>query len=91
MKSTRVLIRAKGRGLCIERGLYDCLQKELFADVTLNCTGGKIKANKGVLAAASPVFCHLLKDLPLCDDSCVIMAGYTYCNFSMSNFNLYFI
>ncbi|XP_046461484.1 zinc finger protein 62 homolog [Daphnia pulex] len=77
MKSTRVLIRAKGRGLCIERGLYDCLQKELFADVTLHCDGGKIRANKGVLAAASPVLCHLLKDWPLTDDPCVIMAGYT--------------
>lgn len=78
MKSTRVLIRAKGRGLCIERGLYDCLQKELFADVTLHCNGRKIRANKGVLAAASPVLCHLLKDWPLTDDPCVIMAGYTY-------------
>lgn len=77
MKSTRVLIRAKGRGLCIERGLYDCLQKELFADVTLHCNGRKIRANKGVLAAASPVFCYLLKDWPLTDDPCVIMAGYT--------------
>jgi len=76
MKSTRVLIRAKGRGLCIERGLYDCMQKELFADVTLNCDGGKIRANKGVLAAASPVLCHLLKDWPTTEDACVIMAGY---------------
>jgi hypothetical protein len=57
--------------------LYDCLQKELFADVTLHCDGGKIRANKGVLAAASPVLCHLLKDWPLTDDPCVIMAGYT--------------
>jgi len=76
MKSTRVLIRAKGRGLCIERGLYDCLQKELFADITLNCDGGKIRANKGVLAAASPVLCHMFRDWPATEDACVIMAGY---------------
>jgi type II secretory pathway component PulL len=77
MKNTRVLIRAKGRGLCIERGLYDCLQRELFADVSLNCEGGRIRANKGVLAAASPVLANLLKDWPVTEDACVIMAGYT--------------
>ena len=77
MKNTRVLIRAKGRGLCIERGLHECLQRELFTDVTFNCSGGRIRANRGVLAAASPVLCQLLRDWPLTDDACVIMAGYT--------------
>lgn len=77
-KSTRVLIRAKGRGLCIERGLHDCFQRELFADITFNCDEGeKIRANKGVLAAASPVLCTLLKDWPLMEDACIIMAGYS--------------
>ena len=80
MKSARVLIRAKGRGLCIERGLHDCLQKELFTDVSLNYVGGKIRVNKGVLAAASPVFSRLLKDWPIVEDPCIIMAGYMYEN-----------
>lgn len=77
MKTARVLIRAKGRGLCVERGLYDCFQKELFTDVSLNYEGGKVRANKGVLAAASPVLSQLLKEWPVVEDPCIIMAGYT--------------
>ncbi len=77
MKNTHVLIGAKGWGLCIVRGLYNCFQPELFADVSLNCEGGRIRANKGVLAAASPVLANLLKDWPVTEDACVIMAGYT--------------
>lgn len=77
MKNTRVLIRAKGRGLCIERGLFDCLERELFADISLSCDGSRVRANRGVLAAASPVMANLLKDWPITEDACIIMAGYT--------------
>ncbi len=92
MAIPQVRIHGKGHLLCLSRKLQASLEEENFADVRLlvnKSTSHKstlneddqpqyLRANKAVLAAASPFFASLLKERTEDDETNLVFDGYEY-------------
>ena len=75
-----IKIYGKGHPLCLQRTLQSSLAAERFSDVTLVAfpeSSKSLRANRSVLAACSPIFNHLLKDVTDSDEAVLIFSGYS--------------
>ena len=81
MAISHVRILGKGHLLCLTRTLQTSLEEEQFADVRLVANSNKyLRANKAVLAAASPFFACLLKERAEDDEITIVFDGMNFFN-----------
>ena len=87
MAVSQVRINGKGHHLCLSRTLQASLEEEIYADVrivvissaSLNDDHPRVlRANSSVLAAASPILAHILKERTEDDEAVLILDGYQY-------------
>ena len=88
MAVAQVRINGKGHRLCLSRALQASLEEEIYADVRIVVFESALlnddhrprflRANSAVLAAASPILAHLLKERTEDDEVVLILDGYQH-------------
>lgn len=91
MAVSQVRINGKGHLLCLSRTLQASLEEESFADVRLVIFKSNpsvstsndnpqqyLRANRAVLAAASPIFARLLKETMTDEETTLVFEGYQH-------------
>lgn len=88
MAISQIRIHGKGHHLCLSRTLQSSLEEERYTDVRIGvCKSTSLddnnhhrflRASSAVLAAASPVLAHLLKERIEDDEMVLVFDGYQY-------------
>lgn len=81
MASPKIRISGKGHSLCLRRILQSSFHEECFTDITLLSSLSSprsFKANKSVLAAASPFLNQLLQGSSNDEETVIILCDYSF-------------
>nr|SVE79979.1 EOG090X021B [Daphnia magna] len=88
MAGSQIRIHGKGHHLCLSRTLQASLEEETYTDVRIGVFKSTslddnnhprfLRASSAVLAAASPVLAHLLKERTEDDEIVLVFDGYQY-------------